>query len=617
MKRLPDTSTLPPYSGTVILRDEGQPLGSVSILDFAGAGVTATISGAYANISIPGGGGGGGGADQIGVYGLDDGVPLGTGTSLDAGDFLQLTLSGTRLRADVLLPPEPAEQIGIMGLDDGVPVGTGTSLDAGDFLQLTLSGARLRADVLLPPEPAEQIGVYALDDGVPVGTGTSIDFGDNLTATLSGTRLRVDAAASATLPPITGSVVVEDEGFPLGSVTALDFVGDGVSASISGAVARISIPGLPGSGSTYMLVGQPDALDGSTGTYWRVPAPHYATGTLAVFVDGLAQQLGTSFVEQYPASGTYQYLERPSTGSFHLAIWGAPASGGGSSSSVEPRTSGTISVVASSGGYPLQGVAYGYPDGVEAERLFFNGAVLSSGVYDGGRPQTVVNITGGYRADFTMEDYTLHASKAVRNNNAFVMPLAYVQTSDVLASGTVPHSTMHLFPFMPRTHVQLLGLGFRTVTTVASSLGRMVILRDNEGSNNARFDRLVAEADFVLSTGSGIQYVALSGSASRIVLEGGFQYWAGIEFGPSGTNGPSVVQWPEGMISPILWYDATAPNDFDPPSSDGLFNGRFITKVKRIKSYGTVSGSAAFGATISNPLPPYPAMFAVQKKFST
>ena len=43
----------------VIVNDEGVVLGNVTILNFAGAGVTAAVSGGVATVTIPGGGGGG------------------------------------------------------------------------------------------------------------------------------------------------------------------------------------------------------------------------------------------------------------------------------------------------------------------------------------------------------------------------------------------------------------------------------------------------------------------------------------------------------------------------------------------------------------------------------
>jgi hypothetical protein len=85
----------------------------------------------------------------------------------------------------------PAPVIGVMGWDDGAPIGTGTTIDFGDELDVTLSGAVLRVDTNVT-HPAPQIGVMGWDDGSPLGTGTTIDWGDGLDATLSGSVLHVE-----------------------------------------------------------------------------------------------------------------------------------------------------------------------------------------------------------------------------------------------------------------------------------------------------------------------------------------------------------------------------------------------------------------------------------------
>lgn len=79
--RLPETMTLPPYSGSFSLYDESVLLGQVTRLGFIGASVEATLSGTFGYVTITTSPGGGGGA---GIMGWDDGVPLGTGTILDA-----------------------------------------------------------------------------------------------------------------------------------------------------------------------------------------------------------------------------------------------------------------------------------------------------------------------------------------------------------------------------------------------------------------------------------------------------------------------------------------------------------------------------------------------------
>jgi len=247
-------------TGTMVILDEGSLLGSASRLNFIGAGVLSYISGTTAYIEISAGGGAGGG--QIGVYGIDDGVPLGTGTWIDFGDYLDGSISGTTLRLDAVIPADPVEQIGVYGLDDGEPLGTGTWLDVGDRLSASISGTTIRLDAdAFPDFPEEEIGMYALAAGVPLGTGTWLDIGNQIDASLSGTVLSINTHA-----PFAGvdqiGVYVRDEGVDQATGTILNFVGDQVSVSISGTVATV-IVGDPAGGTGTTVVYSDDSLVGS------------------------------------------------------------------------------------------------------------------------------------------------------------------------------------------------------------------------------------------------------------------------------------------------------------------------------------------------------------------
>jgi len=118
----------------------------------------------------------------------------------------------------------------------------------------------------------DQIGIYALDDGVPRCSGSWVDFGNRLDVSCSGTVIRVDATAS-------------------------DLAGDKV------------------------VVTQPSPLNTATGTYWLVPDEIFRTGSLGLAVNGLVQTPTIDYAEQYPGSGTFQFIsEGPPTGSF-LTVW--------------------------------------------------------------------------------------------------------------------------------------------------------------------------------------------------------------------------------------------------------------------------------------------------------
>jgi hypothetical protein len=167
------------------------------------------------------------------------------------------------------------------------------------------------------------------DEGIPIGSGTVFNFvGNGVTSTRSGTVINVD------IPGGGGGggfgVAVTNDGIPIGTGTTLDFGSDFV-ATRSGTVIRIDpIRSLISGTSTYYRVGQPTPLAPyTTGAYWQVPDRLYATGSLSVSNQGHALIIGTDYLEQYPSSGTYQYLTIMPTGTYHLVEYGVPVGGAG------------------------------------------------------------------------------------------------------------------------------------------------------------------------------------------------------------------------------------------------------------------------------------------------
>ena len=93
-----------PFVGGIRIQDEGVFQGTGTVLNFVGAGVSATVAGDTATITITGSSGGVGGSsiDTIGFAGQDEGVNLGTGTVLNVvGEGAAFTRSGTVLRLEV------------------------------------------------------------------------------------------------------------------------------------------------------------------------------------------------------------------------------------------------------------------------------------------------------------------------------------------------------------------------------------------------------------------------------------------------------------------------------------------------------------------------------------
>jgi hypothetical protein len=79
-----------------------------------------------------------------------------------------------------------------------------------------------------------------------------------------------------------------------------------------------------GAGANRMVVGQPTSLgDGATGVYWIVPDGEYYTGSLALALGGVVQTPSIDYQEQFPGSGTFEFLtERPPTGSVQTVWYG-------------------------------------------------------------------------------------------------------------------------------------------------------------------------------------------------------------------------------------------------------------------------------------------------------
>lgn len=183
--------------------------------------------------------------EVIGVYGLSNGVPLGTGTWIDFGGNLTATLSGTVLQVDGIAPVYPQEIIGIYGRDEGVGLGTGTTLNVvGNNIALSLSGTTLTLVHADTPVtfPQELIGIYGKDEGQNVGTGTVLNVvGNNIALSLSGTTLTLaHTDTPVTFPQEVIGIYGTDEGVPVGTGTVLDVVGQNISLTLSGNVLQLS-----------------------------------------------------------------------------------------------------------------------------------------------------------------------------------------------------------------------------------------------------------------------------------------------------------------------------------------------------------------------------------------
>ena len=169
---------------------------------------------------------------------------------------------------------------------------------------------------------ASGTGIIIKDGGSTVGTAGTIDFGANLSVSaLSGAAVTVTASG--------GGITIEDEGSALSTAaTTLDFVGDGVVASGTGAEKTITIAGssvpanltattLDVSGITTSGSFVTDLIDGS-GTSRGFCTRYYITanGSSSYSLAGPGQRNSVGNPTMYLMRG-FTYMFEHSTGGSH------------------------------------------------------------------------------------------------------------------------------------------------------------------------------------------------------------------------------------------------------------------------------------------------------------
>lgn len=88
------------------------------------------------------------------------------------------------------------------------------------------------------------------DEGVSLGTTEKINFvGDGISATVVGDEIQV----RVDIPDPTPALEVLDEGVSLGTPSKIDFVGDNVTATLDGDTVRVQVSGTPGSADIEIL----------------------------------------------------------------------------------------------------------------------------------------------------------------------------------------------------------------------------------------------------------------------------------------------------------------------------------------------------------------------------
>lgn len=177
-------------------------------------------------------------------------------------------------------------------------------------LNLTATGSYVSGDVIPGGIKLDDLGTP--DDNTDLNASTSRHgllpkLDNNATHFLNGQGNWVLATSSPLL--------VYEKGTLVGTGTSITFDGN-LEVSTSGSFISISAPT-----TTYFRVGQPSLVGG---TIWQVPDRVYASGSLAVSIDGLMKVPGLDYEELLWVSGTYQYLSTPATGTVHLVMYGVP-----------------------------------------------------------------------------------------------------------------------------------------------------------------------------------------------------------------------------------------------------------------------------------------------------
>jgi len=158
-----------------------------------------------------------------------------------------------------------------------------------------------------PGVGASGLGVFLTDEGFPLGTGTTLDFvGDGVVVTLSGTVAKVfitGGGGGGVLPPVTGTVVLYDGQSILGSVEKIVVEGDPAYAAITGAFGYVSFSGSVGPAGAEGATGSTGetGAEGATGSAGsQGPA---GTGTFGVFVTDEGVPLGTGTILDFTGDG--------------------------------------------------------------------------------------------------------------------------------------------------------------------------------------------------------------------------------------------------------------------------------------------------------------------------
>jgi hypothetical protein len=256
-------------TGALTVQDEGAPVGTRPILNFIGAGVTATDDPGNnrVNVTIPGGN-----------TPLSDDTPIevdasaggpGVATEVSRADHRHQALIGDPVTvrgdtndpgaADELSRADHLHRLELEVLDEGALEGARPAVNfIGPNVEAVDNPGDDRVDVTITvvtngEVPPEQIDV---GDGTQVGASSFAARADHQHALPApgNPQTTSNANAPGVSPKVAredhvhrGVVAIQDEGVPVASVPAIDFVGAGVTATAGpGDKVTVTIPGSVG-----------------------------------------------------------------------------------------------------------------------------------------------------------------------------------------------------------------------------------------------------------------------------------------------------------------------------------------------------------------------------------